>query len=157
MPRNIFQDILKLDPTQHDVSIYLASLSGDQDVPSYREVQMTNDVIDDFRATVEDVLQRYRRQDDDLEVVSYVGGAKPDDHQIPWIDLSDHEFVSKQIRSLRDGELFDQFNTDDKSFVDGLRFYVIVVHLKDQRPVYFFRTYTPKKRTRALCLFCKPF
>lgn len=157
MARNTFQDILKLDPTQHDVSIYLASLSGDQDVPSYREVQMTDDVIDDFRATVEDVLQRYRRQEDDLEVVSYVGGAKPDDHQIPWIDLSDHEFVAKQIRSLIDRELFDQFNTDDKSFVDELRFYVIVVHLEDQSPVYFFRTYTPKKELERSAYFASLF
>lgn len=145
MAQNTLQDILKLDPTQHDVSIYLASLSENQDVPSYREVQMTEDVIDDFRTTIEGVLEGYRRQKGDLEVVPYVGGAKPDDHQIPWIDLSDHGFVAKQIQSLRDRELFDQFNTDDESFVNGLQFYVVVVHTTDQSPAYFFRTYTPKK------------
>lgn len=114
---------------------------------------MTDSVLDNFRNTIKDLLRQYRRKGNDLEVVSYVGGAKPDSHQIPWINLSEHEFVADQIQSLQDHTLHPQFDPKDEAFVENLQFYVVLMQLSSEDTIYFFRTYTSKKELRRSTFF----
>jgi hypothetical protein len=153
MPQPTLDRVLDLDPTQHDVSVYLASLTGEHQLPTYREIQVTDGVLDDFRDTIDSVQQKYRRQRDDIEIVQYVGGATPESYQISWLDLNNHDFISDQIDSLYTASLVPQFDPHNQTFVENLQFYVIVVHLSGGCPIHFFRTYTPKKELRRSAYF----
>jgi hypothetical protein len=80
----------------------------------------------------------------DVVLRPYDPGYKPDQNEICYIDLAEHETIAEligQISQVQQAELFHE--QDD--IVDHLRFYAIVVSPSARRHAVFFRTYSPQK------------
>jgi len=107
---------------------------------------MSSDLEKEFREVAERVLkqQRKRATRGDIVLHEYDAGSKPDMHEVEYIHLSDQDYVKDQLIPL--GSLLDvaEFTQDD-DFIEGLRFYVIVVQPQNAPPLYCFRSYSAKK------------
>jgi hypothetical protein len=74
----------------------------------------------------------------------YEPGYKPDQHELNYIELAQHQTIAAQIRQLSQVQRAELFREND-DIVDHLRFYAIVVSPNARRRAVFFRTYSPKK------------
>jgi len=74
----------------------------------------------------------------------YDPGARLEHHEVEYLDLSANSAVKQQIDSLASLPGLKLFALE-KTFLEGLRFYVIVAQPKRGKPIYFFRSYTQKK------------
>lgn len=144
--KSILRGILDLDLAACQVSVCLASVAGDDDVPTFQRLQISDDLIDDFREVAASVIQKRKNADDDGDLVlhPYDAGTNLASHEVEYVDLSQHSSIADQIASLSSLTGLAVFNVAD-DFVAGLRFYVIVVQPTGSEPIYCFRSYSPKK------------
>lgn len=142
----ILDDILALDFKRCTLTVCLASVIVDKDVPLYEKLQLTDDITDDFRNIVIKITERLRkeRQGNDLVLKTYEAGSKPDKHEIEYLELTDNEPIRDQIAPLSSLASLPISAAED-AFVDGLRFYVIILQCKSIRPIYFYRLYSQKQ------------
>lgn len=82
----------------------------------------------------------------------YAAGSKLASHEVEHLDLSNHEEIKHQIPGLSSLASLPLFDGGD-DFVDGLRFYVIVLKTPNSGPIYCFRVYSPKKELSRSTLF----
>src|SRR5690348_1281054 len=139
-------EILQVDLTQCVISVCLAALVGDDDSPVFEKLQLSDDLTDDFRNIVRAVMEKYRRDDEngDLVLRRYDAGSKPEAFEVEYVNLTEHDFIKNQISSLSSLVSVGIFDGRDE-FVSALRFYAIVVQPPEGDPIYCFRSYSPKK------------
>lgn len=143
-----FKDILALDLSRCDTALCLASVQPNQDVPLFATVELSTAVTATFQDVVKEMLTSYAKEwyKHDLLVRSYAVESKPEDYEVEYLHLADHESIARQIEPLAALHDLGTFR-EEPWFVEGLRFYVIVVKPFDGgEPVYFYRYYTPKKQ-----------
>jgi|HubBroStandDraft_2_1064218.scaffolds.fasta_scaffold00464_13 hypothetical protein len=141
-----FLQILGLNLDGCTVTVCLGSLSKDEKEPKLEQLQLTNELTDEFAKAAKGTLGRYSELGgkDELVVRQYDAGSKPDSHEVETLDLSDHDSVEAQVNSLASLAKIPVFKIDEQ-FIAGIRFYAIVFQCGRNSPLYFFRTYTPKK------------
>lgn len=144
--KRVLASITELELDNCDVTVLLASVKEGDDEPQFEKLQLTQKLTNEFRRVVEETTEQWREsaENNDLRLVPYVAGSKPESHEMEFLDLSDHESINAQIRSLSSIGDVPLFRVDPE-FVEGLRFYVIAVQCGNSAPVYLFRSYTPKK------------
>jgi len=135
-----------MDFTRCEIQVHLASLANvNQEVPLFEKLQMTTHVADRFRRIVGRTIKLLSKDHSsgDLRLLEYDAAAMNRQNECEYISLSNRSDLTSQFcdfSSLSSLSLF----TGEKVFVDGLKFYVITVSFSGQRPIYFFRTYSPK-------------
>ena len=141
----LFEDILRINLNQSDISVRLASIVGSEKNLKFERLQLEECLLADFKNVVKNNFKRLKKDSDsgDLLIYRYDAGSKLDSHEIEYIDLSDHNFIQAQIALLSALPDIDIF-TANKDFIAGLRFYVLVIQQQDE-PVYCFRIYSKKK------------
>lgn len=145
--REQFLDVLSVDVEASSINVFLASATDDDPVPRFRVLQITQDLAEKFREVVQQVTIRLLKESAtrDLVVYPYDGGSKPDPHEVEHLDLAAFAEVGDQIKPLASPVSLDLFSPDEQKFIRGIRFYVMVVQPDKGSPVYFFRSYTPKR------------
>ncbi len=143
--KRIFDDILKINPSQSVISVCLASLIGSDKTLKFERLQLEDRLLAEFENVVKSNFKRLKKDNDsgDLLIHKYDAGSKLDSHEIEYIDLLKYNFIQAQIASLSALTDMDIF-TANKDFIAGLRFYVIVIQQQGE-PVYCFRVYSKKK------------
>lgn len=151
---------MSVDFSKANIQLCLAALVS-EDIPTFQRVNITEAVAEHFRKISDSWLEKYRKahQYNDLVLKAYEAQTKPDKHELECIALNKHDGIAQQITALRDLSDLELF-VAAREFVDSLRFYTVVVTLKEKglSPVAFFRFYTPKKelgRSRSFGIFMK--
>jgi hypothetical protein len=140
------------------VTVCLGSFSKDAEEPKIEQLQITRELTEEFANAARQTVKRYSelKSKDDLVLQQYDAGSKPDAHEVEYLDLTDHETIETQVKSLSSLADIPVFKIDDQ-FIAGLRFYAIVFQCQKNPPLYFFRSYTPKKELSRSHLFAALF
>lgn len=140
------------------VAVCLGSLSKDEKEPQIEQLQLTNELTEEFASAAKKAIRHYSTLNgkNELALRQHDAGSKPDSHEVEYLDLAGHESVETQVNSLAALAQIPVFKIDDK-FVAGLRFYAIVFQCANTPPLYFFRIYTPKKELSRSRLFAALF
>jgi hypothetical protein len=138
--------IFDLDLDESEITVCLAAFTSGDDVPRFEKLQLTDELTDDFRGVVKQMNKGWQAEHEngDLQLKSYQGGSRPEPYELEYIDVSEHEFVQKQLQVLLAIASLPIFS-GDSNFLSGLRFYAIVVQPNRGAPVYYFRLYSHKK------------
>ncbi len=144
--KKALEEILKVKLGECDVSVCLASLAKDSILPEFQKLQLTDDLTSGFRAIGQRSFDKLTKDltNGDLVLQPYDPGAGLESHEAEFVELSADSPITHQIKSLSSIASLNTFAVD-KKFVQGLRFYVIIAQPKQGKPIYFFRSYTPKK------------
>lgn len=142
----LFKDILALDLQQDPLSICLASVVKSEPIPRFARLEVTEPLAQEFRSTVTAFLNPYRKdmEEDKLSFPELGIESNPTEYEIETLDLTIYKPILEQIdplTSLADIDIFD----NDKKFIAGMRFYVIVIQVDEGDPLYFFRVHTQQK------------
>lgn len=144
--RSTISSIFDLSVDDAEITVSLASVENNDELPKMEKLQLTDELTDEFRAVVRRSNERWKQEyeNDDLELRPYNAGSKPELYEIEFVDVTEQEPLQKQIQvlsSIADLPLF----SGDQSFLSGLRFYVIIAQFNNGEPVYYFRLYTQKR------------
>ncbi len=152
--KDMFDDILALDMENCAVTVCLASSPKNEILPLFERLQLSAGLTEVFRGVVVATLEQCKKDQHNGNLVlhNYATDSKPEAHEVEYLDLSAYETVLEQLNPLTTLADIDIFEEDDK-FIAGLRFYVIVVQPQEGEPVYFFRSYSPKKLLSRSPLF----
>ncbi len=139
-------EILKVNLDQCDVSVCLSSLSKDDSLPQFQKLQLTDDLTAEFRNISKKCFEKLIKDvtSGDLVLQPYDPGASLESHEAEYFEMPADSTIAQQIDSLKALASLSVFAVE-KKFVQGLRFYVIIAQPKQGKPIYFFRSYTPKK------------
>jgi hypothetical protein len=153
-PPKALAEILALNLSESDVTVCLASVGKRGDFPEFQKIQLSADLTDEFRGVASQIVGKLRTDltNQDLVLQSYDPSAGLESHEVEYLELSNDIAVKHQIDSLKSLASLNLFAVDAK-FVQGLKFYVIIAEPKNGEPVYFYRSYTPKKELQRSSLF----
>jgi hypothetical protein len=154
-----FGQVLGLNLDLCSVAVCLGSLSNDEKEPKIEQLQLTEELTEEFAAGAKRAVQRFAELNANNELVlrQYDAGSKPDSYEVEYLELADHDSVETQVNSLSSLAQIPVFKMDDE-FVAGLRFYAIAFQCgSNDPPLYFFRMYTAKKELSRSRLFAALF
>jgi len=159
--KNAKQQLSKLldtDLFKANIQLCLASLVSDE-IPIFQRVNITSSVASHFQETAIGWLEKYSKahNQNNLVLKAYEAQTKPDKHELECIFLKQHDGIWQQILALHDLSGLDVFS-EEKAFVDSLRFYAVVVTPNGLPTITFFRFYSPKKelgRSKSFGIFMK--
>jgi hypothetical protein len=138
--------VLELDLSECEVTVCLASSLKDEVLLRFERLLLSADLTETFRSVAAYTLAHYKKEHNSGNLVlrKYTVESKPEPYEVEYLNVSTYESIMEQISplsALADVEVFEA----DEKFIAGLRFYVITVQPPSGDPVYFFRSYTPKK------------
>ena len=147
-PATTLESIFNLNLIRSDVDVQICLASCDKDMPDFQRLNVTDKVATHFRGVAAKWIGGYKKNldQDDLVLHPFEAQAKLDRHEMEFISLEEYEGVKEQIEALDNLSGLDLFSAEG-SFVDGLRFYTVVVCSKQRgaQPIKLFRFYSPKK------------
>ena len=126
------------------ITLALATFDRADEIPVYRSLNISDTVAGDFGSLAMNCADGVAQMDDegDLVIREYAAGYKPDRHEIEWLLLPD-----EGLQHLLDGipnPAQIALLGDIGAFVDGVRFYIIILSAPDRR-VILFRRYSRNK------------
>ena len=126
-------------------NLCLASVDEEDDVPTYKRLSITDDVVAEFQAIATKVFDRISKNFDtgNIAVRPYHAISKLDKHEIEHVDLSTHKNVNEQIAGLSDLSKLPKFAKKDQ-IDSALKFYVLIFEADGDDPIYFYRACSPK-------------
>lgn len=150
--------ILDLDLSTCEVTVCLASSFKDEVLPRFERLLLSTELTETFRSVAAYTIAQYKKEysSGNLVLRKYTVASKPESYEVEYLNVSTYESIMEQINplaALADVEVFEA----DEKFISGLRFYVIAVQPPGGDPIYFFRTYTPKKMLGRSRLFAVMF
>jgi hypothetical protein len=153
-PEAVFDGILDTDLDGCTVTVCLASLAGEDSLPTFQTLQLTEELADEYRTVARKVFGDHKkdREKDDLLLRPYTPGSGQFSHEVEYLRLTEHETIRSQVASLASPMDLGVFEDDD-DFKAGLRFYVVVFQREGEEPIYCFRTYSPKKELKRSASF----
>lgn len=152
--KDLFEHILALDVHTCDLTVCLASSPKNEILPLFERLQLSEGLTEVFRGVVLATLEQCKKDlhNGNLVLHPYATDSKPEAHEVEYLDLSGYATVLEQLEPLSSLADIDVFEEDEK-FIAGLRFYVMTVQSAEGEPVYFFRSYSPKKLLSRSPLF----
>jgi len=143
---DVLHDIFTVNLKTCDIAVCLASIEPRDTIPIYMSLELSSRLTETFLDVVSSVIEEYKKgwRKHDIVLHDYTPESKLDDYEIELLDISQHGTIRKQIESLSALQDLDTFQ-EDEEFICNLRFYVIVARPLNAEPIYFYRTYTPKK------------
>ncbi len=143
---SVFLNILTMDYSTCPVTVYLASADNNEKAPKIEQMLMTTKLTDGFRDIIENILKKYQKEMGGNHTLfsEYFIESVLEDNEIEYFELATRKTIADQIEPLK---LFTDIETfsEEKDFINGIRFYVIVAQPDDSEPVYFYHYYTPKR------------
>jgi hypothetical protein len=142
----VLRDILALDLRTCSIEVCLASVDEHEPISQFQRLLLSEKLKHTFRDVVIAVLNDYRQelQWHNLVLQDFNVESKPEEHEIEYLDLTSYGVIAKQIEPLNRFNSLDTFR-EEKRFISGLRFYVIIAQPPEGEAIYFFRHYTPRK------------
>ena len=135
-----------------EVVVCLASvMPHSEEALEYRRLDLSNKLAAKFREKIKNFLTSYGKiwLSGGRALYPYQGDSKLEEHEVEYVDTSaeSYAFIKKQIQPIPAYQDMLSFGQDDATFVQGLRFYVIVVKPlhNPQDMVYFYRFYNRKQ------------
>lgn len=143
---SVFIDILTMDYSTYPLNVYLASADKNDLVPKFEQMLMTPKLTDGFRDIIQNILQKYQKEmgGNHTLFLEYFIESILEENEIEYFELALRQTIADQIEPLKllaDIETF----SEEKDFINGIRFYVIVAQPNESEPVYFYHFYTPKR------------
>jgi Kiwa KwaB-like protein len=128
-----------------DAHLCLASITN-EDVPLLQRVQVSQSVQAEFKAIAADMIAEIESNLGASEITlhKYNPLSKLDSHEVEYLNLAEHPALGGQVAVSRSPLDMDLFSANDQ-FIEGLRFYAIVLHPAGMEPVILFRTYSHSK------------
>jgi len=143
---SVFINILKMDYSTCPITVYLASADTHEKVPKFEQILMTPKLTDGFRDIIENIIKKCLKEvgGNNTLLLDYFIESVLEDNEIECFELATRKTIADQIEPLK---LFTDIETfaEEKDFINGIRFYVIVAQPDASEPVYFYHFYTPKK------------
>jgi len=157
--RLLFKDLFSLELERHngkkvvdvcDVKVCLASAtSQNEDALEFRQLELSKKLCEKFRSKIQDFLVTYSKiwANGGQVIYPYQGDSRPREHEVEYLYVNDYQFIKEQIKPIMAYQDMLSFQSDEKTFVDTMRFYVIVVTPLNmpQEMVYFYRFYNRKQ------------
>lgn len=153
---SVFKNILSLNLNSCPVNVYLASADKDDIVPKFEQLLMTRKLADGFRDIIVNILEKYQKDTGANNTLfsEYLIESVLDENEIEYFDLAERKSIAEQIEPLK---LFTDIETfsEEKSFIEGIRFYVIIAQPEQSEPIYFYHVYTRRRilKRSGLCAF----
>ncbi len=141
-----------------DVTVCLAS-TMQQDTLEFRRLELSKNLEGKFREKIRDFLATYRKTwvSGGQVIYPHQSDSKPEEHEVEYVNLieEDYAFIKAQVDPLRAYQDKLPFRQDETAFVNGLRFYVIMVKPLNnpQDMVYFYRAYRSRQLLSQSRLF----
>ncbi len=141
-----FKNIVSLDYRTCPMNVYLASATKNDLVPRFEQMLMTPKLTNGFRNIVESILGKYLKEmgGNNLLFLEYVIESVLEANEMECFELTTRKSVAEQIEPLKLLTDIDTF-LEEKDFIKGIRFYVIVAQPNEGEPVYFYHIYTPRR------------
>ena len=143
---SVFLNIVTMDYRTCPMTVYLASSDKNDLLPKFEQVLMTPKLTDGFREIINTILRTYQKElgGNHTLFLEYAIESVLEENEIEYFELATRNTIVEQIEPLKlltDIETF----SEDKDFINGIRFYVIVAQPDESEPMYFYHFYTPKK------------
>lgn len=119
------------------VNVVLASRQHGEDEEELERLNIGTDLQTQFLAIAQDAVS------DELRLVEYTPGYKPDEGEISWIDLEDApsvQQVCERISNFQNLVVFD----GAEAFLDRLKYYALFARVGTRRAVTLFRATSAK-------------
>lgn len=131
------------------VTLALATYNADEATPSYRSLNITEDVASDFAGMAGDRVQKISRfsESGDLRLIEYSADYKPEAHEVEFLSLQD-DAIGAMLRAIPSPSQIALLGDLD-GFVNSLRFYVLILSGDNHRAVLFRRYNRNKELLRS--------
>lgn len=140
--------ILALDLRTCQLDVCLASEQEGSDIPRVRRAQMTERAADEFRDALKRALAPTKKalDEQDLLLNAFEPDTPSDERTIEYLQIADFASLPPQLQPLKNFLDREHLGTDDDAFVQGLRFYTVLLRPPSsagfQEPIYFYRWYS---------------
>src|SRR5437867_7458707 len=143
---DVFESFEAFCDTQTRVQVLLASEDDEEDLV-FQRLTLTDSVSKEFG---DDAINAFA-DGENLTLVKYQPGYKPDDDELCYLRLDQSELVRNVVESII--ECASSFNNvelfkEKDEIIDNLRFYIVIVRGMSKtgatRHALFLRTFTPK-------------
>jgi len=134
----------KLDASY--VQVVFATLGKDDDSARFEKLELSPDVADRFRSIAQATFDELQDDllDGTLEIRPYAASKNLlERHEVEYVDISTQPYIQSQIAPLSAPMKMDPFEARDDTNTE-IRYYVIILQLDDQPPIYCFRSYAMK-------------
>lgn len=131
------------------VTIALAIYGDDDETPSYRSLNITEEVATDFSHMAIERVKKIARLSEtgDIRLLEYSADYKPEQHEVEFLSLQD-DVIGTMLRSVPSpAQIALLGDLDD--FVDQLRFYALILSGSNSRAVLFRRYNRNKELLRS--------
>ncbi len=140
----LLKNIFALDLSQCDLAVCLAAVEPHEEVPAFRRINLSERLVTTFRRSITTALEPFRKglHRSDLILQDFTVDTAQLAYEIEHLDLTLYNAIIKQITPLARYQELPHFDQAERSFIDGLRFSVLVVQPPTGDTVYFYRKYT---------------
>jgi hypothetical protein len=140
--------IFALDLSTCALNVCLGSDQEGSDVPLLRRVHMTQHAADEFRDALNRALESEKKAlaEHDLALRAFEPDSPSSEGAIEYLQIADYTSLKSQIAPLDKFMDVENLRADEQNFVNGLRFYVVIVQPPPsagfQQPIYYYRWYS---------------
>jgi Domain of unknown function (DUF4868) len=140
--------IFALDLSTCNLTLCLASDQTGSDVPRVRRMHLTQHAADEFRDALYRALEPEKKALDEHNMVlrAFEPDSPASDGAIEYLPIANYASLTAQIAPFENFIDTEQLCADERDFVKGLRFYVVIVQPPPsagfQQPIYYYRWYS---------------
>lgn len=146
--QTLVERIFALDLKDCTLTVCLASDQDGSDVPRVRRAPLTEKAADEFRDALNRAIAPTKKSlaEQDLALRAFEPDSPVDENAIEYLQIADYAALPPQIAPLQKFMDLENLRADENSFVNGLRFYTVIVQPPPaagfQEPIYYYRWYS---------------
>jgi Domain of unknown function (DUF4868) len=144
----MLERIFALDLKTCNLTICLASDQIGSDVPRVRRMALTQPAADEFRDALNEALKTEKKalSEHDLQLQAFEPDSPSSEGAIEYLPIGNYTSLGAQLAPLEKFMDIEQLHGDERDFVDGLRFYTVIIQPPAdagfQKPIYYYRWYS---------------
>lgn len=144
----VLERVFALDLAECDICVCLAAEQDGSDVPLFRRADLVERAANQFRGALDRALESAKKDfaGKDLTLRPFEPDSMVEDGTIEYLRIHDYKALKEQIAPLEDFDGMESLHASENSFVQGLRFYTIVVEpppgANFHEPIYYYRWYS---------------
>ncbi len=98
----VLDNILKLEVSDCDLYVCVASYMGDEKTPVFQRLQLSTELMAEFGAVVTKFLKQWRKEHEEQQLMlwPHQDGTTPEPYEFEYLDLDSHDQIKKQIEGL---------------------------------------------------------
>ncbi len=140
--------ILALDLKTCSLNVCLASEQDGSDVPLVRRAQLTEKAANEFRDALKRALAPTQKALDEQDLIlrAFEPDSPSDENAIEYLQIAAFVSLPPQLAPLEKFVDLENLRTNEEAFVNGLRFYTVIVQPPPaagfHEPIYYYRWYS---------------